>query len=157
MALWMVFFGFYSLLWPIIPIAPNMQGQARMMYGCLPFWVFLLLIPITCLIPDTMWKILRGMYCPSFAEKIQEPQPIMQGRYGKIISNVVSKSFTERAQLLKNAFKKNTTIPQSKSFQRDFQHGYAFSQEENGVLSQTEIIRAYDTTKPSRGASTATL
>lgn len=26
-------------------------------------------------------------------------------------------------------------------------NGYAFSQDENGVLSQSEVIRAYDTTK----------
>lgn len=25
--------------------------------------------------------------------------------------------------------------------------GYAFSQDENGVVSQSEVIRAYDTTK----------
>jgi len=28
-----------------------------------------------------------------------------------------------------------------------FTDGYAFSQDENGVLSQSEVIRAYDTTK----------
>lgn len=28
-----------------------------------------------------------------------------------------------------------------------FSDGYAFSQDENGVVSQSEVIRAYDTTK----------
>lgn len=29
--------------------------------------------------------------------------------------------------------------------------GYAFSQEEHGVIGQSEVIRAYDTTQPKPG------
>ncbi|TKS72135.1 Phospholipid-transporting ATPase IA [Collichthys lucidus] len=57
-------------------------------------------------------------------------------------------SLTERAQLLKNVFKKSTvSLYRSDSMQQNLLHGYAFSQDENGVVSQSEVIRAYDTTK----------
>uniref|UniRef100_A0A8C3TX47 Phospholipid-transporting ATPase n=1 Tax=Catharus ustulatus TaxID=91951 RepID=A0A8C3TX47_CATUS len=67
-ALWVVFFGIYSSLWPVIPMAPDMSGEAAMMFSSGVFWMGLL-------------------------------------------------------------------------------YGYAFSQDENGIVSQSEVIRAYDTTK----------
>lgn len=61
---------------------------------------------------------------------------------------VLGKSLTERAQLLKNVFKKNhVNLYRSESLQQNLLHGYAFSQDENGIVSQSEVIRAYDTTK----------
>ncbi|KAM6313433.1 phospholipid-transporting ATPase IA [Aegotheles albertisi] len=61
---------------------------------------------------------------------------------------VHGKSLTERAQLLKNVFKKNhVNLYRSDSLQQNLLHGYAFSQDENGIVSQSEVIRAYDTTK----------
>uniref|UniRef100_A0A3Q1HBK8 Phospholipid-transporting ATPase n=1 Tax=Anabas testudineus TaxID=64144 RepID=A0A3Q1HBK8_ANATE len=64
-ALWVVFFIIYSSLWPLISLAPDMSGEASMMFSSGVFWM----------------------------------------------------------------------------------DGYAFSQDENGVVSQSEVIRAYDTTK----------
>uniref|UniRef100_A0A8C4W2C2 Phospholipid-transporting ATPase n=1 Tax=Gopherus evgoodei TaxID=1825980 RepID=A0A8C4W2C2_9SAUR len=84
-ALWVVFFGVYSSLWPVIPMAPDMSGEVIL---------------------------------------------------------------TERAQLLKNVFKKSpVNLYRSESLQQNLLHGYAFSQDENGIVSQSEVIRAYDTTK----------
>ncbi|KAM9381596.1 phospholipid-transporting ATPase IA [Phaethornis superciliosus] len=61
---------------------------------------------------------------------------------------VHGKSLTERAQLLKNVFKKNhVNLYRSDSLQQNLLHGYAFSQDEHGIVSQSEVIRAYDTTK----------
>uniref|UniRef100_A0A673BMF4 Phospholipid-transporting ATPase n=1 Tax=Sphaeramia orbicularis TaxID=375764 RepID=A0A673BMF4_9TELE len=73
-ALWVVFFIIYSSLWPLIPLAPDMSGEASMMFSSGVFWMVL------------------------------------------------------------NALLR-------------FADGYAFSQDENGVVSQSEVIRAYDTTK----------
>uniref|UniRef100_A0A8C1LBG1 Phospholipid-transporting ATPase n=1 Tax=Cyprinus carpio TaxID=7962 RepID=A0A8C1LBG1_CYPCA len=84
--LWVVFFGIYSSLWPLIPLAPDMSGEV--------------------------------------------------------------KHTVQTSQLLKNVFKKSTvSLYRSDSMQQNILHGYAFSQDENGVLSQSEVIRAYDTTK----------
>uniref|UniRef100_A0A6Q2YMS4 Phospholipid-transporting ATPase n=1 Tax=Esox lucius TaxID=8010 RepID=A0A6Q2YMS4_ESOLU len=111
--LWVVFFGIYSSLWPLIPLAPDMSGEADMMFCSGVFWTGLIFIPITSLVFDVAYKVL-----------------------------------TERAQLLKNVFKKSTvSLYRSDSMQQNLLHGYAFSQDENGVVSQSEVIRAYDTTK----------
>uniref|UniRef100_A0A674KAZ7 Phospholipid-transporting ATPase n=1 Tax=Terrapene triunguis TaxID=2587831 RepID=A0A674KAZ7_9SAUR len=43
-ALWVVFFGVYSSLWPVIPMAPDMSGECNLSHSC-AFWISLLLIP----------------------------------------------------------------------------------------------------------------
>uniref|UniRef100_A0A8C4W501 Phospholipid-transporting ATPase n=1 Tax=Gopherus evgoodei TaxID=1825980 RepID=A0A8C4W501_9SAUR len=112
-ALWVVFFGVYSSLWPVIPMAPDMSGEAVMLFSSGVFWMGLLCIPVTALLFDVVYKVL-----------------------------------TERAQLLKNVFKKSpVNLYRSESLQQNLLHGYAFSQDENGIVSQSEVIRAYDTTK----------
>uniref|UniRef100_A0A8C1L9H5 Phospholipid-transporting ATPase n=1 Tax=Cyprinus carpio TaxID=7962 RepID=A0A8C1L9H5_CYPCA len=99
--LWVVFFGIYSSLWPLIPLAPDMSGEVKHTVQ-------------TCLFTLLVFAVF----------------------------------FKNRAQLLKNVFKKSTvSLYRSDSMQQNILHGYAFSQDENGVLSQSEVIRAYDTTK----------
>uniref|UniRef100_A0A8C6KB01 Phospholipid-transporting ATPase n=1 Tax=Nothobranchius furzeri TaxID=105023 RepID=A0A8C6KB01_NOTFU len=118
--LWVVFFLIYSSLWPIITLAPDMSGEATMMFSSGVFWMGLFFIPVTSLIFDVAYKLhtLHLLF------------------------------LTERAQLLKNVFKKSTvSLYRSESMQQNLLHGYAFSQDENGVVSQSEVIRAYDTTK----------
>uniref|UniRef100_A0A8C3G4Z2 Phospholipid-transporting ATPase n=1 Tax=Cyclopterus lumpus TaxID=8103 RepID=A0A8C3G4Z2_CYCLU len=128
--LWVVFFIIYSSLWPLIPLAPDMSGEAEMMFSSGVFWTGLVFIPITSLAFDVAYKhaanTLRACVCVC----------------------VCVSSLTERAQLLKNVFKKSTvSLYRSESMQQNLLHGYAFSQDENGVVSQSDVIRAYDTTK----------
>uniref|UniRef100_A0A8C9VDR3 Phospholipid-transporting ATPase n=1 Tax=Scleropages formosus TaxID=113540 RepID=A0A8C9VDR3_SCLFO len=123
--LWVVFFGLYSSLWPLVPLAPDMSGEADMMFSSGVFWMGLLFIPVTSLVFDVAYKIMSRLRLACS-----------------------SPSLTERAQLLKNVFKKSTvTVYRSESMQQNLLHGYAFSQDENGAVSQSEVIRAYDTTK----------
>uniref|UniRef100_A0AAR2LBC4 Phospholipid-transporting ATPase n=1 Tax=Pygocentrus nattereri TaxID=42514 RepID=A0AAR2LBC4_PYGNA len=118
--LWVVFFGIYSSLWPLIPLAPDMSGEADMMFSSGVFWMGLFFIPVTSLVFDVAYKHFCNYHV----------------------------CLTERAQLLKNVFKKSTvSLYRSDSMQQNLLHGYAFSQDENGVVSQSEVIRAYDTTK----------
>ncbi|GLD70425.1 probable phospholipid-transporting ATPase IA isoform X1 [Lates japonicus] len=71
--------------------------------------------------------------------------------YASVKSEPSGENFREIgswAPLLKNVFKKSTvSLYRSDSMQQNLLHGYAFSQDENGVVSQSEVIRAYDTTK----------
>uniref|UniRef100_A0A669F570 Phospholipid-transporting ATPase n=1 Tax=Oreochromis niloticus TaxID=8128 RepID=A0A669F570_ORENI len=123
--LWVVFFAIYSSLWPLIPLAPDMSGEADMMFNSGVFWMGLFFIPVTSLIFDVAYKAANTLN----------------------VALCVC-SLTERAQLLKNVFKKSTvSLYRSDSMQQNLLHGYAFSQDENGVVSQSEVIRAYDTTK----------
>uniref|UniRef100_A0A452QUU1 Phospholipid-transporting ATPase n=1 Tax=Ursus americanus TaxID=9643 RepID=A0A452QUU1_URSAM len=124
-ALWVVFFGIYSSLWPAVPMAPDMSGEAAMLFSSGVFWMGLLFIPVASLLLDVAYKL------------------IIHFTHLHLLN-----SLTERAQLLKNVFKKNhVNLYRSESLQQNLLHGYAFSQDENGIVSQSEVIRAYDTTK----------
>uniref|UniRef100_A0A7M4FWM3 Phospholipid-transporting ATPase n=1 Tax=Crocodylus porosus TaxID=8502 RepID=A0A7M4FWM3_CROPO len=143
-ALWVVFFGIYSSLWPIIPMAPDMSGEAAMMFSSGMFWMGLLCIPMTALLFDVIYKVIKRAIFKTLVDEVQELEAKSQDP-GAVVHG---KSLTERAQLLKNVFKKNhMNLYRSDSVQQNLLHGYAFSQDENGIVSQSEVIRAYDTTK----------
>uniref|UniRef100_A0A3B5RAD1 Phospholipid-transporting ATPase n=1 Tax=Xiphophorus maculatus TaxID=8083 RepID=A0A3B5RAD1_XIPMA len=142
--LWVVFFIIYSSLWPIITLAPDMSGQARMMFSSGVFWMGLFFIPVTSLIFDVTYKVVKKACFKTLVDEVQELEALSKDP-GAVVQG---KSLTERAQLLKNVFKKSTVgLYRSESMQQNLLHGYAFSQDENGVVSQSEVIRAYDTTK----------
>ncbi|XP_078072910.1 putative phospholipid-transporting ATPase IA isoform X3 [Mustelus asterias] len=142
--MWVVFFGIYSSLWPAIPLAPDISGEAVMLFSSGVFWMGLFFIPITSLLWDVIYKVIRRTFCKSLVEEVQELEAQSQDPGAA----VYGKSLSERAQLLKNVFRKNTfNLHRSESLQQSSLHGYAFSQDENGIVSQSEVVRAYDTTK----------
>ncbi|KAG7273222.1 hypothetical protein CRUP_031529, partial [Coryphaenoides rupestris] len=142
--LWVVFFGIYSSLWPLIPLAPDMSGEADMMFSSGVFWTGLVFIPITSLAFDVAYKVIKKVCFKTLVDEVQELEALSKDP-GAVVHG---KSLTERAQLLKNVFKKSTvSLYRSDSMQQNLLHGYAFSQDENGVVSQSEVVRAYDTTK----------
>ncbi|XP_064419217.1 phospholipid-transporting ATPase IA isoform X1 [Latimeria chalumnae] len=142
--LWVVFFGVYSSLWPAIPLAPDMSGEADMLFSCGVFWMGLVFIPITSLLLDVTCKVVQKTCFKTLVDEVQE----LEAKFQDPGAVVHGKSLTERAQLLKNVFKKSTVnLYRSESVQQNLLHGYAFSQDENGIVSQSEVIRAYDTTK----------
>ncbi|KAH0516117.1 Phospholipid-transporting ATPase IA [Microtus ochrogaster] len=143
-ALWVVFFGIYSSLWPSFPMAPDMSGEAAMLFSSGVFWMGLLSIPVASLLLDVLCKVIKRTAFKTLVDEVQELEAKSQDP-GAV---VLGKSLTERAQLLKNVFKKNhVNLYRSESLQQNLLHGYAFSQDENGIVSQSEVIRAYDTTK----------
>lgn len=90
-----------------------------------------------------MYRVKR-VFFKTLVDEVQELEALSKDP-GAVVHG---KSLTERAQLLKNVFKKSTvSLYRSESMQQNLLHGYAFSQDENGVVSQSEVIRAYDTTK----------
>ncbi|CAB1325645.1 unnamed protein product, partial [Coregonus sp. 'balchen'] len=105
---------------------------ADMMFSSGVFWMGLVFIPVTSLVFDMAYKVVKKVCFKTLVDEVQELEAFL----------------TERAQLLKNVFKKSTvSLYRSDSMQQNLLHGYAFSQDENGVVSQSEVIRAYDTTK----------
>ncbi|KAK9518340.1 hypothetical protein VZT92_023649 [Zoarces viviparus] len=142
--LWVVFFIIYSSLWPIITLAPDMSGQAELMFSSGVFWMGLVFIPITSLVFDVAYKVVKKVCFKTLVDEVQELEALSKDP-GAVVHG---KSLTERAQLLKNVFKKSTvSLYRSESMQQNLLHGYAFSQDENGVVSQSDVIRVYDTTK----------
>ncbi|XP_072108889.1 phospholipid-transporting ATPase IA isoform X4 [Mobula birostris] len=142
--MWVVFFAIYSSLWPAIPLAPDISGEAVMLFSSGVFWMGLFFIPVATLLCDVVYKVFKRTFCKTMVEEVQE----LEAQFRDPGAAVYGKSLSERAQLLKNVFKKNTfNLHRSDSLQQSSLHGYAFSQDENGIVSQSEVVRAYDTTK----------
>lgn len=141
---WFVFFSIYCHLWPTIDQAPEMVGMDVNIFGCGIFWIGLLLIPLATLLRDVMWKVLHRIMFKSIHEEVQELE-MKHEDPAKMVIKATRKRLTETARLLKNVFTRSTNRMQE--VQSEMQpRGYAFSQEEHGVVLQSELIRAYDTT-----------
>uniref|UniRef100_A0A8C7QRE9 Phospholipid-transporting ATPase n=1 Tax=Oncorhynchus mykiss TaxID=8022 RepID=A0A8C7QRE9_ONCMY len=121
MILWLLFFTVYSAFWPSIPIAPDMQGQASL----------LLLM-------------------------VQMVSSVQRSRvHGALGRRTVKKSLLEEVQELEaRAVDPGAAVLRDASGRRSDTHtaswdhnGYAFSQEEHGVVSQSQVCRSYDTTR----------
>uniref|UniRef100_A0A8C1UB78 Phospholipid-transporting ATPase n=1 Tax=Cyprinus carpio TaxID=7962 RepID=A0A8C1UB78_CYPCA len=113
--LWVVFFGIYSSLWPLIPLAPDMSGE----FICL----------FVCFLPRFSMK---KVCFKTLVDEVQELEALSKDPGAVVLPAVCF--FVESIYL--------TLV-----FWVLFTDGYAFSQDENGVLSQSEVIRVYDTTK----------
>ncbi|XP_070554508.1 probable phospholipid-transporting ATPase IA isoform X2 [Ptychodera flava] len=142
---WVVFFGFYSLSWPVIPVSPEMSGQAAAVFSSGIFWMLLILMPILVLMRDVIWKVVRRTMYKTLAEKVQEAE-LRHEDPTTVIEQATRKTLTETSRLLKNLFTRKPSRPVADPYEMT-QHGYAFSQEEHGVIPQSQLIRAYDTTK----------
>ncbi|XP_036811106.1 phospholipid-transporting ATPase IA isoform X1 [Oncorhynchus mykiss] len=138
--LWVLFFWLYSTLWPVIAIAPDMSGQAEMLFTSGVFWMSLLFIPVTSLLFDVAFRVVKRSFWKNLVDEVQELEAKAQDP-GVVVHG---KSLSERAQLLKNSI---SSAYSTESVPQNMLHGYAFSQEENGVVSQSDVIRSYDTTK----------
>lgn len=140
---WFIFLLFYCNIWPTFPIAPDMRGIDRMVFSSSVFWFGLLIIPFISLLGDFTYKVIKRTLFKTLAEAVRESE-IANTDPATVIVRATKHRLTETARLLKNVFKRTTThVP----LEVELQHGFAFSQEEHGVVPQSEVIRAYDTTK----------
>ncbi|XP_052339661.1 phospholipid-transporting ATPase IB isoform X6 [Oncorhynchus keta] len=149
MILWMLFFNVYSAFWPAIPIAPDMQGQASRVMQCWHFWLGLVLVPAACLLKDFAWNAGRRTVKKSLLEEVQELEARAVDPGAAVLRDASGRSLNERAHLLTRVFRKTpSNVGRKNSVQQsNVSHGYAFSQEEHGVVSQSQVCRSYDTTR----------
>lgn len=145
-ASWFLFLLIYSNFWPSLPIAADMVGIDRMVMGSGVFWMGLIIIPLITLLGDFTYKVIHRTAFKTLAEAVRESE-IANTDPGKVILHATKQRLTETARLLKNVFRKPSTHVSQVPLEMELQHGYAFSQEEHGVVPQSEMIRAYDTTK----------
>ncbi|XP_016127241.1 phospholipid-transporting ATPase IB-like isoform X1 [Sinocyclocheilus grahami] len=148
MVLWMLFFAVYSAIWPTIPIAPDMLGQAGRVMQCWSFWLGLILVPTACLLKDVVWNAGRRTVRKTLLEEVQELEARAVDPGAAVLRDASGRSLNERAHLLTRVFRKTpSSVGRSNSVQQTVSHGYAFSQEEHGVVSQSQVVRSYDTTR----------
>ncbi|XP_047480073.1 probable phospholipid-transporting ATPase IA isoform X2 [Penaeus chinensis] len=144
-ASWFIFLLVYSNFWPVLPMAPDMCGIYLQVYSSPVFWFGLIMIPLACLLPDVCVKTIRNSVFKSLTEQVRESE-ISNKDVSKVLDT--KHRLTETARLLKNVFRRTTTRV---NLEVELAHGFAFSQEEHGVMGQSEVIRAYDTTQPKPG------
>ncbi|XP_077591837.1 phospholipid-transporting ATPase IB isoform X1 [Stigmatopora nigra] len=148
MLMWLVFFGIYSAIWPTFPMAPDMLGQAGSVMQCWYFWLGLLMVPTVCLLKDFVWAATRRSVRKTLLEEVQELEARAVDPGAAVLRDASGRSLNERAHLLTRVFRKTpSNMGRSNSLQQPVTHGYAFSQEEHGVVSQSQVVRSYDTTR----------
>ena len=152
--LWFVFLVMYSRFWPTLPMAAEMAHIDHMIFSSYNFWAGLFLIPFLTLIVDIVYKIISRTCYKTTADQIID----METR-AALTSPSSQTLLSETARLIRNVFdstrrKKAASSTSeeandntSRDLDLELQHGYAFSQEEHGVVPQAQLIRVYDTTK----------
>uniref|UniRef100_A0A8C1N6G9 Phospholipid-transporting ATPase n=1 Tax=Cyprinus carpio TaxID=7962 RepID=A0A8C1N6G9_CYPCA len=154
--LWVVFFGIYSSLWPLIPLAPDMSGEVRHTVQT-SFGLFVCLF--VCFLPRFSMK----KVC--FKTLVDEVQELEEKACSRETQNLHFFPISLHVVYFIcfmflfdfNLYHLSCKLPAVCFFVESiylilvfwvlFTDGYAFSQDENGVLSQSEVIRVYDTTK----------
>uniref|UniRef100_A0A8B9KDI1 Phospholipid-transporting ATPase n=1 Tax=Astyanax mexicanus TaxID=7994 RepID=A0A8B9KDI1_ASTMX len=116
---------------------------------CWSFWLGLILVPAACLLKDVAWN--ARTVRKSLLEEVQELEARAVDPGAAVLRDASGRRFVtlnERAHLLTRVFRKTpSSVGRSNSVQQTVSHGYAFSQEEHGVVSQSQVVRSYDTTR----------
>jgi len=153
--IWFLFLIVYSHIWPVFSLALNMRNMFEMIVSTPVFWFSLVLVLIVTLLLDFSYKSIKNTLFLNETEKIRiaeikkkEESVYLDGGRRRILS--------ESSRLLDNVtkrFRKNKQRQeQQANIELDAQHGYAFSQEEAGAVSQEDLIRRYDTTSRPRSS-----
>ena len=149
-ASWFLFLIVYSHVYEVVNLAPEMLGMGSHVFGCSIFWMGLFLIPFTCLIRDIAWKAFKRTTHKTLKEEVQEKEKLHEDPT-PVVLKLTKKRLTETARLLRNVFTRSPSRmaggPEQPPPSPTPSHGYAFSQEEHGVMTQAELIRFYDTSK----------
>ncbi|XP_026920378.1 phospholipid-transporting ATPase IB-like isoform X3 [Acinonyx jubatus] len=143
--IWLVFFAIYSFLWPTIPVAPEMTGQVSVVLLCPHFWLGFFIVPIVCLILNLLWTSIRNTCNGTFLEEVRKME---RGRVQELhLPTAFEKSVKTEHLRLPLSSQLHKVVFQDESVDRSAPRGYAFSQLEQGVITQEELIRSYDATK----------
>jgi len=151
--LWFVYCLIVSHTWPVIPFGANMVYMFEMLFSSSVFWACIILVPTVTLIADVVLKAYRSTVNLSETEKIRIAE-VMKKDESVYLEGGRRPLLSESSKLLDNVrkrFRKNKQrAEQQASMELDARHGYAFSHEEGGAVSQSEIIRRYDTSSRPR-------
>ncbi|KAG5877930.1 hypothetical protein JTB14_004182 [Gonioctena quinquepunctata] len=142
--LWFLFIIIYSLFWPTIPFGSVMSGMYIMLFSSAVFWLGLIVIPIITSLPDIAIKVISSTVFKSLADVIRESE--IKKSDPNLYKGEPKNSLSETARLLRNVFTRRT--PPRLEQDVELSHGFAFSQEEGGAVSQSAVIRAYNTNIP---------
>ncbi|XP_050531336.1 probable phospholipid-transporting ATPase IA isoform X2 [Daktulosphaira vitifoliae] len=142
---WFVFIIIYSHFWPIFPVGAVFYGIDTMVFRSPVFW--LLLIFSTC--------IVLGIDLAAITLKLNFSKNLVQTLRANELNNSNLNSINQRHRIneksrlltnVKNVFHFKSRLQSNNDVEMN--HGFAFSQEEGGVVSQLNMIRVYNTRLP---------
>ncbi|ESO07180.1 hypothetical protein HELRODRAFT_110679 [Helobdella robusta] len=144
---WFLFLAIYPHFWPTVNLAPEMVGMDKYVYTCPLFWFGLFLIPCIVLFSDIIWKAFQRTFYKSVAQQVQEMEDLEHSPSTMSIRSFLTKS--GRKTYMEDAMKDFPATEESVINQEP--RGFAFSQEEHGVVEQDHLVRVYDSNmeKPS--------
>jgi len=152
-ALWFLFLLIYSHIWPSAKfVASNMAGMSEILLSSPVFWFSLLLVPTITLLLDVSYRAIKTTVFTTETDRIRIAE-VMNKEVAVYVQGG-KRPLTESSRLLRNVrkrFRKNKQRQEEQAtMEMDVRHGYAFSQEEAGAVSQGEYIRRYDTSSRPR-------
>ncbi|XP_070159746.1 probable phospholipid-transporting ATPase IA isoform X7 [Polyergus mexicanus] len=130
--LWFLFIFIYSNFWPVLNVGAVMLGNDKMLFSSPVFWLGLILIPTAVLLLDVTINAVMNTVWKSVTETARENE-IRTSDPGDVFNNQDYRSSPVHA------------------IADIARYGFAFSQEEGGSVTQTDVIRAYDTNLPKPG------
>ncbi|VVC44111.1 Hypothetical protein CINCED_3A002426 [Cinara cedri] len=145
-AAWFVFLIIYSHIWPFLPVGAVFTGMDIMVFTSPIFWVLLIFSVCVVMGLDITVLSLKTTTNKSLIQTLRENE-----LHSTDPNNVVHQRHrvNEKARLLKNV--KNVFSFKSRlqtTTEVEMNHGFAFSQEEGGAVSQSDMIRVYNTCSP---------
>lgn len=136
-ACWFLFLLVYSHMWPTVDLAPEMVGMDKYVFSCPSFWFGLILIPTMIIVSDIIQKALQRTLCKTITQEVQERELLNQSPANFL--RYPSRQYTEEDI---------GVFVSDDPHQEHEPHGYAFSQEEHGVIEQSDLVRVYDSSHP---------
>ncbi|CAH8478607.1 unnamed protein product [Dicrocoelium dendriticum] len=131
-------------------------------FGSWVFWFGLVLIPSLCLTRDVAWKMGKRSFAGTLREQVMQLEQLEVDPGVMIKASLKCKTIdkaafmrilrrTRGSEALLNlcpgaSVGRSRTLSSPKALAHA-DHGYAFSQEEHGVVRQSDLIRAYDSTQ----------
>jgi phospholipid-transporting ATPase len=144
-ACWFIFLAVYSHVWPTVDLAPEMVGMDRYVFSCPSFWFGLFLIPSVVLLSDVTFKAFQRTLCRDSRRGAPDAELSPLSCRSELYENPRwSRSYTEES--MSSAPVSNHSLEESTDPYMNLPHGFAFSQEEQGVVEQSDLIRQYNST-----------
>lgn len=129
-AFWFLFLIVYSYFWPAVGIAPEMTMLYANLFRGWFFWLGMIFVPVTTLLIDIGFKAFWRTIYKTEPQEIQEKE--LQNEY---LENLTKKPETRR--LIFSSLNFTRAQPPQTPYL-----GYAFSQEENGAVKQSDLVRS---------------
>jgi hypothetical protein len=138
-----------------------MAGMIELIFTTPMFWLSLLVVPLTALLPDIVGKVSYTGIKPSETELVilaekgnYNPAPYLDHALEKLRkeTKALIEPIQEKIGRGKSRSPSDDIHMRERQSTRGSGRGYAFSQEEDGCVTQTELVKKYE----NRGSATST-